>query len=70
MNDEVLTLKEEAILFAKEKIEDAAESVSEFLPDVADELNWFLDEMARELLLVHSEKLALMTSSLYGEGNA
>lgn len=67
MNDELLTLKEEALLFAKEKIEDAAEALSEFLPDLSEELNWFLEEMKNQLQALRTERLMQMNSTLYAK---
>ena len=68
MKRELMDLKEEAILFAKDKIEDAAEALSELLPEMADELNWFLEEMGNQLTQVRSDKLAFPDSDLYGGG--
>ncbi len=68
MNREIMDLKEEGILLAKDKIEDAAEALSEFLPEVSEELNWFLEELANQLTLVRSDRLALSESALYLRG--
>ena len=71
MNRKLILAKEEVITIAKDKVEDAAEALREFLPDLSEELNWFLSELAEELCLVRGERLALMESALYGgEGNA
>ena len=69
MSRERMDFTEEAILIAKDKIEDAAEALSEFLPDVAEELNWFLEELGNRLILVRSERLAMPESALYAGGN-
>lgn len=68
MNKEFVAMKEETILFAKEKIEDAMEALSEIFPDLAEELNWFLEELGNQLQTVRSERLLQMNSSLYGAG--
>lgn len=68
MKKEFLTMKEETILFAKEKIEDAMEALSEIFPDPAEELNWFLEELENQLQAVRSERLLQMNSALYGTG--
>ena len=68
MKKEFLTMKEETILFAKEKIEDAMEALSEIFPDPAEELNWFLEELENQLQSVRSERLLQMNSALYGTG--
>lgn len=65
MTRERMNLKEEAILLAKDKIEDAAEALSEFCPEVAEELNWFLEELGNRLILVRSDRLAMPESELY-----
>ena len=65
MNEEMMAMKEEAILFAKDKIEDAAQAVLEFFPDLAEELNWFLEEIENQLGLLRGERLAVKQSSLY-----
>lgn len=68
MSRERMDFTEEAILLAKDKIEDATEALSEFLPDVAEELNWFLEELGNRLILVRSERLATPESALYAGG--
>ena len=68
MSRERMDFTEEAILIAKDKIEDAAEALSELLPDVAEELNWFLEELGNRLILVRSERLATPESALYAGG--
>jgi hypothetical protein len=56
MNREYMTVKEEAILFAKDKIEDASDALIEILPDISEELNWFREELGKELLKVRLEE--------------
>ena len=70
MNKELMAMKEETILFAKDKIEDAMEALSEFFPDLAEEMNWFLEELENQLQSVRSERLILMNSSLYAAGES
>lgn len=65
MNQEWMTIKEEAILFAKEKIEDAAEAISEVLPEASEELNWFQNELTKELQSVRGEKLSLAECDVF-----
>ncbi|MBE6713501.1 MAG: hypothetical protein E7580_08365 [Ruminococcaceae bacterium] len=65
MNQEIMSAKERAILLAKDKVEEAAEAISEFLPDAAEELNWFLEEMGNQLTLLRSDRLSMMESRLY-----
>ena len=69
MTRERMNLKEEAILIAKEKIEEAADALSEFFPELAEELNWFLEELGNRLIEVRSDRLALAESALYSGGN-
>ncbi len=57
MNREYITVKEEAILFAKEKIEDASDALIEVLPDISEELSWVREELGKELVSVRSEGL-------------
>ena len=68
MTRERMDLKEEAILIAKEKIEEAADALSEFFPELAEELNWFLEELGNRLTEVRSDRLALAESALYSGG--
>lgn len=65
MDKELVAMKEEALLFAKDKIEDAIEALSENFSDLADEVNWLLDELGNQLRTVRAERLGLMNSSLY-----
>ena len=69
MTRERMDLKEEAILFAKDKIEEAADALSELFPELAEELNWFLEELENRLVVVRSDRLALPESALYSGGN-
>ncbi len=65
MDKELVAMKEEALLLAKDKIEDAIEALSENFSDLADEVNWLLDELGNQLRTVRAERLGLMNSSLY-----
>ena len=70
MNQEWMSVKEEAILFAKEKIEDAAEALSEFLPDASEELAWFREELGKEVQNVRSQYLSACDYSRFTEEEA
>ena len=70
MTRERMDLKEEAILLAKDRVEEAVEAIAEFLPELAEELNWFLEELGNRLMLVRSERLSMPESALYSGGNA
>ena len=69
MTRERMDMKEEAILFAKDRIEEAADALSELFPEFAEELNWFLEELGNRLTSVRSERLVLPESELYSGGN-
>ena len=70
MNREFMNVKEEAILFAKEKVEDAAEALSEFLPDASEELEWFREELEKEIQNVRSQYFSVCDSRMFSEEEA
>ena len=51
-----MNAKEEAILFAKEKVEDAGEAIGEILPETAEELVWIGGILGKELILLRTER--------------
>ena len=56
MSIEWMNMKEEAILFAKEKVADAIESIEEILPETAEELDWIKGILGKELIGLRSER--------------
>ncbi len=56
MSMEWMNAKEEAILFAKEKVEDAGEAIGEILPETAEELVWIGGILGKELILLRTER--------------
>ena len=59
MSHEYTMIKEEAILFAKEKIEDASETLSDILPEVSEELRFLEEELNKEILIVKRERMEI-----------
>ena len=49
--------REEALLLAKEKIAEAAETLEEILPDAAEELGWLKENLREEILSVRAERV-------------
>ncbi len=70
MDREWMTVKEEAILFAKNKIEDAASALTEVLPDASEELGWLKDELSQELQRVRGERLLTCDNAYFEEEGA
>ncbi len=60
-----LQKKEEALVFALEKVEEAAEALEEVLSDTAEEMAWFRENLQEELLSVRTEKMAMADSAKY-----
>lgn len=70
MDYEWMAIKEEAILFAKDKIEDAAQVLEEVLPDASEELGWFRENLVKELQNIRGERLFLGEGNFFGEEGA
>lgn len=56
MSIEWMNIKEEAILFAKEKVSDASEAIEELLPETAEELDWIETILAKELFSLRAQR--------------
>ena len=52
MKQKCMTVKEDAILFAKDKLEDAAQALEEVLPDASEELSWMREQLIKELIRI------------------
>jgi hypothetical protein len=56
MSIDWMNVKEEAILFAKEKVSDASDAIEEILPETAEELDWIETILAKELLGIRMQR--------------
>lgn len=65
MSIDWMNIKEEAILFAKEKVSDASDAIEDFLPETAEEMDWIEGILAKELTLVRTQRSEQL--SLAGE---
>ena len=62
-----MTVKEEAILFARDKLEDVQEALSEVMPDASEEVGFFREVLLKELQRVRGEMLQHRQNSFFAE---
>ena len=67
MDQEWMMVKEEAILFARDRLEDAQDALSETMPEASEEVGYLREELAKELMRVRGEMLALCANAYFSE---
>ena len=70
MDHEWMTVKEEAILFAQDKLEDVQEALWEVLPDASEEVGFLREELKKELQRVRGEMLEQRQNPFFAEEGA
>lgn len=70
MDQDWMNVKEEAILFARDKIEDAAQALNEILPDTSEELGWLGEQLSKELQSIRGERLFANENMYFAEEGA
>ena len=70
MDHEWMTVKEEAILFARDKLEDVQEALWEVLPDASEEVGFLREELKKELQRVRGEMLEQRQNPFFAEEGA